>query len=78
VMQREIMQVDELAAIAARDILRPLQFLAVGARHRHAPIATHEYCFIFGSTCHYHSNVGAGVLARAFRDKSQARSNPAQ
>jgi hypothetical protein len=65
VMQLEVVQVDELAAIAARDILRPLQFLAVGARYRHAPIATHKYGLVFGRTSHYCSNVGADVLARA-------------
>ena len=52
VMQLEVMQVDELAAIAACNVLRFFQFFAVSAG-RCAPVPTHEYCFIFGCRCHF-------------------------
>src|ERR1700674_585260 len=52
VVQLEIMQVDELAAVAPRDVLRLFQFLGVGAGRR-APVPAHEYCFVFGRACHF-------------------------
>src|SRR5580692_3355347 len=51
VVQLEVMQVDELAAITPRDILRPFQFLGVGAG-RCRPVSAHEYRFVFCRCCH--------------------------
>ena len=51
VVQLEVMQVDELAAIAPSDILRPFQFLGVGSRCC-GSVSAHEDCFVFGCRCH--------------------------